>query len=84
MEEKIRELLKKLSTQLDGVEALCKELHEFGMANIDDDKWIKSKLAQQIRIQTEFTQEIELRYARENTQKIEDTLNETTYFPDKK
>ena len=84
MEEKIRELLKKLSTQLDGAEALCKELHEFGMSNIDDDKWIKSKLAQQLRVQMEFTQEIELRYARENMQKIEDALEESTYFPDKK
>ena len=84
MEEKIRELLKKLSTQLDGVEALCKELHELGMSNIDDDKWIKSKLAQQIRIQTECTQGIDLCYARENMQKIEDALKETDYFPDKK
>jgi len=84
MEEKIRELLNKLSTQLDGVEALCKELHELGLSNREDNQWIKSKLAQQTRVQIELIQEIDLRFAREKMQKIEDALNETTYFPDKK
>lgn len=84
MEEKIRELLKKISTQLDGVEALCKELHELGESNREDDKWIKSKLAQQIRVQIELIQEIDLPYTREKIQRIEDALKETDYFPDKK
>lgn len=84
MEEKIRELLKKLSTQLDGAECLCKELHEFGVSNKEDNQWIKSKLAQQTRVQIELIQEIDLRFMREKIQKIEETLNETTYFPDKK
>lgn len=84
MEEKIREILKKLDTQLDGVEALCKELHELGVSNREDGKWIKSKLAQQTRVQIELIQEIDLPYMREKIQRIEDALNKTDYFPDKK
>lgn len=84
MEEKIRELLKKIGTQLDGFEALCKELHELGVSNREDDKWIKSKLAQQARVQIELIQDIELPYTREKIQRIEDALEETDYFPDKK
>ena len=84
MEEKIRELLNKLDTQLNGVEALCKELHELGVSNREDDKWIKSKLAQQTRVQIELIQEIDLPYMREKIQRIEDALNKTDYFPDKK
>ena len=84
MEEKIRELLKKLDTQLDGVEALCKELHELGVSNREDNQWVRSDLTRQIRVQTEFMQETELKFIREDLQKIEDTLNKTTYFPDKK
>lgn len=84
MEEKIRELLKKISTQIDGVEALCKELHELGESNRYDNQWIRSDLARQIRVQTEITQDTELRFIHENLQKIEDAFNKNTYFPDKK
>ena len=84
MEEKIRELLKKISTQLDGVEGLCKELHDLGESNREDNQWVRSDLTRQIRVQTEFMQETELKFIREDLQKIEDALNKTTYFPDKK
>lgn len=83
MEEKAREILNKLDTQLDGVEALCKELHELGVSHSDDNKWHRSIGRLYVRSISKSMLNIDVPSMRKTVQLIEDTLNRKNgYFPD--
>lgn len=83
MEEKTREILNKLDTQLDGVEALCKELHELGVLHSDDDKWNRSIGRLYVRSISKSMLDIDIPSIRKTVQLIEDALNrKISSFPD--
>lgn len=74
MEEKTREILNKLNTQLDGVEALCKELHELGVSHSDDNKWNRSIGRLYVRSVSKTMLSFDIPSIRRSVQLIEDAL----------
>lgn len=83
MEEKAREILNKLDTQLNGVEALCKELHELGVSHSDDNKWNRSIGRLYVQSLSKSMASTDIPSMRSTMQIIEDALNrKISYFSD--
>ena len=78
MEEELMELLKKLETQIDGVEAYYRQLKEFG----DRPEFRKQPyitLGSRIRVESGMSIELSIQYMREGLQRIEDQMNLTCW-----
>lgn len=73
MEEELMELLKKLETQIDGVEAYYRQLKEFGER--PEMRQRGCTLGSLLRVTPEFASDICIRPMREGLQRIEDQMN---------
>lgn len=77
MENEIRELLRKLGTQIDGVESYLRRLHKIGERNEFYDDINLKRLGQTIRVRTDLSMDTAVDHLREDVLEIEEVLKGT-------
>lgn len=77
MEEELRELLKKLNTQIDGVESYLKQLIEMG--NRPDMKASGFRIGSMMMVYPQLELDTSIPYMRQHLQQIEDEIDFTLW-----